>query len=109
MTICPACGHRWAADAPSYTRGPLYATTDPPAVYHKGLRLPLTPFQVAIMTMLIEYGRASHAMLGQLGSTENECGTVVRTQISYIRRKLPDGVTIENVLGWGYRLVYTEP
>jgi len=93
---CPHCG---APDDGTISRHGLVAHRDPFRVNYRGRRLDLSPAQAELLYKLIRFGRASFELLQGLRSYES-----VRVLIHSLRRRLPPGVQIEAVRGWGYAL-----
>ena len=96
MVICPSCG---APKVKTTTRDGLVVHNDPPRVNYRGRRLDLTRKQAQMMEKLVRFHEAPFEML----EAEGDRGKV-RAMIDQLRRRLPPGVTINSVYGWGYRL-----
>jgi len=96
MVICPSCG---APKAKTTTRDGLVVHNDPPRVNYRGRRLDLTRKQAQMMEKLVRFHEAPFEMLEAEGDRSK-----VRAMIDQLRRRLPPGVTINSVYGWGYRL-----
>lgn len=98
MTLCFHCGN---GRVETHTRGPLRAVDQVSGIYagERRLRLPKTP--LAILRHLIVYGQATHAELSGVSSAGS-----LKVHITRIRAVLPEGVTIENEWGVGYRLAF---
>jgi len=105
VTTCPHCGYDYDAPPERWTRGPLVAQLEPPAVYCGGIRLPLVRQQAVILAHLVRRGEASTTALEAIAVGPCASAKAVHVRISQMRKMLPAGITIENVRGWGYRLV----
>jgi len=96
MVICPSCG---APRAKTATRDGLVVHSDPPRVNYRGRRLELTRKQAQLMEKLVRFTEAPFELLEAEGDRSK-----VRAMIDQLRRRLPPGVRINSVYGWGYRL-----
>ena len=74
-------------------------------VYFKGRSLNVQKNQGAILRVLIRRGQAAHETLMMVGIGEESTPKTLAVQITKLRKRLPEGVTIENIFGFGYRLV----
>jgi DNA-binding response OmpR family regulator len=97
--ICPECG---APRGGTHRRGALTVQSDPPAAYWRGVRIRLTPRQIAILGLLAERGDATHLALMLVGTGEDTNPEQLKVAISNLRRRLPEGLTIATIRGWGY-------
>ena len=98
---CPHCG---APDQATVSRNGLVAHRDPFRVNYRGRRLDLSPTQAEMLYTLVRFGRATFELLQDGRSYES-----MRVLIHSLRGKLPDGVEIEAVRGWGYVLNVSAP
>ncbi|WP_375393080.1 helix-turn-helix domain-containing protein [uncultured Sphingomonas sp.] len=96
---CPHCG---APSEKTVTRGRWVVQTDPPQIFYDGAPLRLWPMHHRILTLLIRFGRISHRALEALSDVAET--PVHKVHITLIRQKLPAGVSIQCVYGWGYEL-----
>jgi len=94
--VCPHCG---APDQATVSRNGLVAHRDPFRVNYRGRRLDLSPTQAEMLYTLVRFGRATFELLQDGRSYES-----MRVLIHSLRGKLPQGVQIEAVRGWGYVL-----
>jgi DNA-binding response OmpR family regulator len=94
---CPRCG---APDHAYYSRGGLIAHRDPYRVNYRGSRLDLRPAQAELLYQLVRFGRAGMSFLQGPRSYES-----TRVTVHAIRRRLPPGVEIRALRGWGYELI----
>jgi DNA-binding response OmpR family regulator len=101
MTLCTQCG---AHTPETVTRGPLTVQIDPPQVFWRGKPFHVTPRQCKLLHFLAAHGEASHLAARFLAAGENTAQNTVTVQITFLRRRLPQGVRIEAVDGWGYKL-----
>ncbi|HWI85590.1 MAG TPA: hypothetical protein VNT42_04600 [Sphingomonas sp.] len=93
---CPHCG---APADKTVSREGLIAHSDPVRINYRGRRLQLTRSQAEILQKLVRFGRASFEVLeGQAGRES------LRSTVQALRRRLPPGVHIEALRGWGYAL-----
>lgn len=96
MMVCPSCG---APKVKTATRDGLVVHNDPPRVNYRGRRLDLTRKQAQLMEKFVRFHEAPFEMLEAEGDRPK-----VRAMIDQLRRRLPQGVRINSVYGWGYRL-----
>jgi DNA-binding response OmpR family regulator len=97
--VCHECG---APRGGTHRRGALLVQSDPPAAYWRGVSIRLTPRQIAILGLLADRGDASHLALMLVGTGEDTNPEQIKVAISNLRRRLPEGLTIETIRGWGY-------
>ena len=98
--ICGECGR----ETPErYSRGPLTVETEPLRIYHKGLPLDLPPMQARMLAALVETGKASFLRLDIAADTESDGS--VKVEMCRLRQRLPTGVEIRAVRGWGYEVM----
>ncbi len=101
MSCCPTCG---SSIHNVVKRGPLLVQEEPYKAFWHGLPIKhLTSVQAKILKAIAD-GRGSHGWLEMTCAGENTTSEVIKTQISWIRPKLPKGLSIKNIPGWGYEL-----
>jgi DNA-binding response OmpR family regulator len=75
----------------------LTFTDDPPQAHYNGTALSLTAGQLRILRRLARTGRATFQHL-------HSSPEVLRVQIHHMRKRLPPGLRIGVIMGWGYQL-----
>ena len=97
--ICSECG---AVRSGTHRRGPLTVQSDPPAAYWRGVRMALSPRQIAMLGLMAQRGDVTTLGLTLVGTGEDTNPEQLKVAISNLRRRLPEGLTIETLRGWGY-------
>lgn len=100
--ICHACG---ASTPQRASRGPLTVQLDPPRATWRGLPLRLNKTHIAMLHMLCIRPELSHFGMQIVAAGADASAETAKVQITHLRKRLPEGVTIEAIFGWGYRLV----
>lgn len=109
MGHCPTCQRDIPLRA---ARGPLLVTSEPWRIYWQGKAIERVPaMQVRLLYVLVRRGEATISALDML-LREDATPQALRVHILRLRRLLRvEGIPleIENIHGWGYRLVDKEP
>jgi hypothetical protein len=96
---CKTCGLSISVKA---CRGEFSATERPAAVFYEGRELELTRIPAKLLTRLASTDFVSTADLLAVGVKSTNS---LQAHLTAVRRALPDGVTLVNDFGKGYRLV----
>ena len=99
--ICPHCHRPYQVERENL--GPW--TIIDGNVFFKGVSLQLQIAHSSIMRVLIRRGQAAYETLILIGARTYSHPDTIKAQICKLRRLLPEGVKIENMPGYGYRLV----
>lgn len=102
MTCCPTCGADRELDV---VKGQLRVATIPPAVFWRGEYLAnLSPVHMGILKLLARHGKASVLNLSFVCPTEGADRKTLAVHIHNLRKRLPAGMAITSIRGWGYEL-----
>lgn len=102
MSCCPTCGADRERDV---VRGQLRVSSVPPAVFWRGEYLGnLSPVHMAILKLLARHGKASHLTLSMACPQSENVGSTVKVHVCHLRNRLPAGIALRNIHGWGYEL-----
>lgn len=84
------------------------ATDEPPQVYHKGIKLDLTPYEGRLLLQLVRFGKSSKDALVavSMGEDVENADSQLKVLVSRVRKALPPGIRINPVWGWGYELLF---
>ena len=100
--VCPECG---APRGGVVHRGALLIREEPDGVYWHGKLLPMARRHTAILRILARFGEVPTDALEHVGTGQNAASKTFHVRMHQLRRCLPAGLRIENIRGWGYRLL----
>lgn len=103
MTPCPTCGNPQRS---TVTRGGLTAKDEPHELFWRGIKIPIGPMRVRIVSLLLRFGRVSSGALEMLLG-EDTGSKALTVHMHYIRatfRQHGVEAVIENIRGWGYKI-----